>query len=80
MNVLDLIVYVFNSITGASFQLMSLSELSAQASAFTYWTQIFDVPFIISFVISQQKSPWIAPRGLIVLYGYELFHILNCSL
>ena len=51
MNVLDLIVYVFNSITGASFQLMSLSELSAQAAAFTYWTQIFDVQFIISFVI-----------------------------
>lgn len=66
MNVLDLIVYVFNSITGASFELMSLSDLSAQAAAFTYWSQIFDVPFIISFVI------WLSVFYFVWKFTYQL--------
>ena len=51
MNVLDLIVYIFNGITGLEFELLSLSELAAQAAGFTYWIQIFDAAFLMSLVI-----------------------------
>ena len=51
MSVLDLIVYCFNSVTGLNFVLLSLEDITLQASNFTYWIQIFDVQFIMSFVI-----------------------------
>ena len=50
MNILDLLVYCFNSVTGLSFELMSIEEISFQTSSFTYWIQVFDVRFIVSIV------------------------------
>ena len=51
MNPVDFIFYIFNGITGLSFQPLSLSELSSQAAGFTYWIQIFDPSFIMSFIV-----------------------------
>ena len=38
------------------------------------------IPIFEEISIDIQKSPWIFPKGLIVLYDYELFHILNSGL
>lgn len=67
MNVLDLITYVFNALTGGTFTLMTLEEISAQAAGFTYWTQIFDVQFIVSVVI------WLSVFYFVWKLVYQLF-------
>ena len=67
MNVLNLIVYVFNALTGGTFTLMTISELSSQASSFTYWAQIFDINFIMSFVI------WLSVFYFVWKVVYQLF-------
>ena len=51
MNVLDFILWVFNSLTGLNFQILSLSELRTQAASFTTWSNFLDVSFIMSTVI-----------------------------
>ena len=74
MNVLDIIVYVFNSLTGGSFTLMTLTEISDQASGFTYWIQIFDVRFIASCII------WLSVFYFAWKVTYQLFFRLFCIL
>ena len=51
MNVIDIILYVFNGITNLNFDIMSLSDLSTFVSNISYWGQLLDVSFIISLVI-----------------------------
>ncbi len=51
MNVIDIILYVFNGITNLNFDIMSLSDISTFVSNISYWGQLLDVSFIISLVI-----------------------------
>ena len=67
MNVLDLIVWVFNQLTDNSFTLMTLSELSTFSSGLTYWAQLFNPSFIMSFVI------WISVFYFTWKVTYQLF-------
>ena len=74
MSVLDIIVYVFNSLTGGAFTLMSLDEIATQAAGFTYWIQIFDVQFLISCII------WLSVFYFVWKVTYQLFFRLFCLL
>lgn len=76
MNVLNFIVYVFNAITDGTFVLMSLSDMAAFASELTYWAQLFDPSFIMSFVI------WLSVFFFTWKFTYNLFfrlmmHVTN---